>query len=172
MKDFEFIIRKGRFRIVFWDLFFIGIFLFGIMVFSLVFILYSESIYIKNIIIILSFVILIFVSLLYYKTLLNRISFHYYVNNTPKTIESIISEISLEYSLKLHKQDANVFHSFYFLPSRFWMFKRKKDVYFILCDNTIMINIRNSDETIVFNIFRDRKAKEIKKALSLKTGNK
>ncbi len=173
MKDINYIIRKGRFRITLWDLYFIGIVFFAIIALLFVTIWILDAMFVakqvKYTLLICSFVILVLVSFLYFKTLLDRISFDYYVNNSSKTIESIILEISEEFSLDLYKKNLNAFYSYYYLPFRYWKLKEKKDVYLIFYDNTIMINIRNSEGTTKFSFLKDRKELEIKKALELKT---
>lgn len=168
MKNIDYIIQKGRFKIILWDFFFISIILFGIMGFSLVIIAHTEENYIKLFTTILTFIVLIMISFLYSRTLINKISFEYYINKSTKTNEKIISEILNEFSLNLYKQSENVFHSFYYLPFRFWKFRIKKDVYFIIYDNTIMLNVRDSDDTIVFNLFRDKKEISIRKSIKVK----
>lgn len=169
MKDVSYVIKKGRFKTTFWDFFFIGIILFAIMSFSLISIIHIENSDTKYFLVLFTFIFLIMISFLYARILLKKNSFEFYINYSKNTNESIIEEISQEFCLTLYRQNQNIFHSFYYYSPQFLKFNTKKEIYFIQYNNTIMVNIRNADDTIVFNLFKDNKSIEIKKLLEIKT---
>lgn len=172
MKDTDYIIRKGRKRITIWHLFPIIIHLFSIIGLSFALILITETILIKYFIIIISFFILIFVCFLHFKALLNRISFYRFINNSSIGLESIIAEFSIEFSLKLYKQDVDIYKMTYDLPFICSFFKIKKEITLITTSsNDLLLNICNSNES-VFYAFKDTKEKQIKKIIEVKTQNK
>ena len=171
MIDINYILRKGRFKIVFWDLFIFGIIILGVIVFSLVITIYSKPLYQREIVILTSFFIVLVLCFLFFKNLIVRVSFDSYINKSTKDNNDIILEIKDEFSLKLFDQNKNTFSFFYYLPTKIWRFKIRKNIHIIFDENLIMINIRNSDNSIVFNLIKDQLALKIKKSLEIKTNN-
>ncbi len=162
MNDIDYIIRTGRTKINFEYLFPIIINLFSIIGLSFAVIWITEDLMMKYLIIIFSFVIIILVCFLHFKSLIHRISFYRYVNNSKNSLVDIVSEISVKFSLKLYKENNGftVFKMNYYLPFGFWIFKTKKDITLIAFNNEILLNICNSNKSVLYN-FKDLKAEQI-----------
>lgn len=151
--DIDFIIRKGRFKITFYDLHRIVVFYFALLIFIMV-IVYATSISPLNKILFIIFcsVGIFLITLFLLRGLLTRVSFEHFINNSSKTenqesITQILNSLSLEIFSK-----NGVIYSYYY--KRILFFKVKQDIYFIPLNNGILLNIRNSQETQMFN-FKD-----------------
>lgn len=169
MQNIDNIIYKGRFKISFWDLFFVGLLLFGLITLLFLSILYCNSNYTQNILIIFSLITTTLISFFFCKVLFKKITFNYFMNYSTKSNHNIILEIASELSLNLYKHTPNVFYLFHYTTSKLWSFTTKKTVCFIVNDSTIMLNIRNADVTIALNFFSDSKQSAIKNSLKFKT---
>ncbi len=171
MKKVDYIIRKGRFPILFFDVYLLFIILFCFISIFFVVILKVESDLIRFLSLISSFFIFSFFFLFYSKLILKRISFETFINKSARDAESIVAEISLENSLKLYKQDVNVFKMSYTANTLISYFRYKREITIVVIDNAILINFRNFDKTIMYNL-KDKMELKIKEALELKTENK
>lgn len=168
MKNIKHIINKGRDKIDFWDLFPIFIHLFSIMGLFFAIIFITESLLIKYLVICLSYIILTLITYLHLKNLLYRTSYIRYVNHSKRTLESIIAEISIDFSIKVHKKEENIYTMSYFLSSNYNIFKKKKEVTIITIDDTILLNIALTNKAELLKV-RDDIAIKLIEAIDLKT---
>jgi len=163
MKDFEFIIRNGRYRITFWDLFPIIIILSGIFGLEFVLSIIINSLSNKLIVLFCSIVLATFFTIYFFHNLLKVKSFKSFHNSSINSIENIIINISTKFNLQLYRQNNHVYKMSYFLPNYYYLtlFKTKKVVTIITVDSSILINIGNFNLIKTTNFFRDKKSSEI-----------
>lgn len=167
MQDISYIIRKGRFKITFWETYKIFFLLFGLIMIALMLISSIETTRYRNVTIAISIVMILLVGFILLKSLINRLSFDNYLNTSEETSEEIVSEVLNQFSLQLYKKDSYLYYSSYYLQTGFWRLKIKKEIYFVIYENTILLNIRNYDPAIIFN-FSDNLSEKIKRLLDKK----
>ena len=170
MKNIDYIVKNNRERIDFWHLYPIMIQLFTLigLFFAIIFI--TKPMLLKLFFLGISYIILILITFFHFKNLLHRTTYHKYINNSKQTLESIIAEISIDFSLKIKKTNENIYTTTYFLPSKHYLFRKEKEVTIITIDNIILLNITMSDKSILLN-FKDNQALEIRNAIKKKAEN-
>lgn len=167
MKNIDYIIKNNRERIDFWYLYPIIIHLFTLigLFFAIIFI--TKPMFFKLFFIGISYFLLILAVFFHLKNLLHRTTYNIYINNSKQSTESIIAEISIDFSLKIKKTDENIYTMTYFMPSKYYLFKREKKVTIITINNIILLNIAFSDKSVLLS-FKDNQAIKIINAIERK----
>lgn len=170
MKDINFIIKNSRERIDFWYLYpiLIHLFIFSGFFFSIIFIV--ETLFLKYLLIFISYVLFTILLFQHFKNLLERISYYRYLNYSKQSLETIIAEISIDFSLKIKKDNENLYTLKYIINSKNFLLRKEKVITIILIDNILLINISISDKATLLN-YNDKQSIDLINAISLKLKN-